>query len=109
MQILWKKTAKVSFVEDWNLAGLASLKAKTISAIFKDNLASVFTLWKWDSVYKRWKLYTADEEIKNYLQTFPTSIELLNENATLNPGEGFWVKATEPFTLEFKGYVKSGE
>ena len=99
-------TTKINLVAGWNLVGIPSFEEESITSIFGDDLSSVFTLWKWDRDNGRWELYTSDEWIRNYVESFPASIELLNENSTIRPGEGFWVKATSPFTLEFKGYEK---
>ena len=93
---------RVPFSTGWNLSGVPVYREETISELFGDNLSSVHTLWKWDKDNREWELYTSDEKIKSYLETFPVFIELLDENSTIKPGEGFWVNAKEPFELEWK-------
>ena len=93
---------RVPFSTGWNLSGIPAYREETISELFGDNLSSVHTLWKWDRNNREWELYTSDEKIKSYLETFPVFIELLDENSTIKPGEGFWVNAKEPFELEWK-------
>ena len=95
---------RVLFQEGWNLAGVPSFEERTIADIFGDKLNSVYTLWKWDRGTGKWELYTSDEDIRNYVESFPVSIDLLDEGSAIKPGEGFWVKAKNPFELEFKGY-----
>jgi len=99
-----KVTVKVNFWVGWNLAGVPSFEERTIADIFGDKLNSVYTLWKWDRGTGKWELYTSDEKIKNYVESFPVSIDLLDEGSAIKPGEGFWVKAKNPFELEFRGY-----
>jgi predicted outer membrane repeat protein len=93
---------RVPFSTGWNLSGIPAYREETISELFGDNLSSVHTLWKWDRNNREWELYTSDEKIKSYLETFPVFIELLDENSTIKPGEGFWVNAKKPFELEWK-------
>jgi len=88
-----------SLSSGWNLLGNGMSDAITVSSAFGDaNLVS--TVWKWIASTSTWAFYTpsladggaAYGSGKGY--SFLTSI---------GAGEGFWVNAKSPFTLQLSG------
>ena len=97
-------TAEINISCGWNLVALPGYKEIKIADVFEDNLNKIQAIWLWDRITSSWKLYTANETIKQILSALPSSIKLVDVNTVLQPGQGFWVKSDANFKLLFTGY-----
>jgi len=81
----------------WNLLGNGSVAALDIAATLNDN-AKVTTVWKWVPATRRWAFYTPSmtaSALADYAAS--KGYDVLS---TINGGEGFWVNAKQPFTVQ---------
>jgi len=90
-------TFPVNLVANWNLLGNGSDAALDIAATLNDN-AKVTTVWKWVPATRRWAFYTPSmtaSALADYAAS--KGYDVLS---TINGGEGFWVNAKQPFTVQ---------
>lgn len=87
-------TDAMSLIEGWNLKGLKSDSAITVSSRFA-NSTKFSSVWKWAS--GGWAVYLPGEKTQGeYAKA--KGFSLLS---SISPGEGFWVNATEAGAGEF--------
>ena len=77
----------------WNLIGLKSNEAKSITTLISGNTDNIASVWKWDS--GAWAVYLPGGGTEAYAESKGFSVL---EN--INPGEGFWVNAIQQITLD---------
>ncbi|MFH1082399.1 MAG: hypothetical protein V1751_03310, partial [Pseudomonadota bacterium] len=86
----------------WNMAGLLISSSLSMDTLFNTlNPAKKFyvtSIWKWDRTKSKWQVYLPGLS-DTALQALLVKYEL-DKLATLNPGDGFWILATESITLK---------
>jgi hypothetical protein len=85
----------LALVSGWNLIGLKSDAAKSISDFVSGNEIKISSVWKWDN--GKWAVYLPDEDDGGAAYAKSKGFSLLDE---INPGEGFWVNCMEGITLD---------
>jgi len=87
-------TGSLSLTSGWNLVGLKSVQSETVTSLISGDEANIASLWKWES--GAWAVYLPGEETQgDYAESKGFSVL-----GDINPGEGFWVNATQQITLE---------
>lgn len=86
----------------WNLIGLKSNETKSISTVISSNENNIASIWKWINPPGKWAVYLPKDDSDKGLtetQEYATSkaFSLLQQ---INPGEGFWVNATQPVEVQ---------
>lgn len=84
----------ISLVSSWNLVGYSGSAAMDLSQF---SAANAITVWKWVAATSKWAFYApslSSAELAAYAST--KSYDVLT---TINPGDGFWVNAAQPFTV----------
>jgi len=87
-------SGSLTMTAGWNLAGLKKDQSKTISNLISGNASSIASVWKWDS--GSWAVYLPGEGDGGESYAAGKDFGWLS---TVNSGEGFWVNATQDFTL----------
>lgn len=88
-----QETAKLSFNKGWNLKALPFDNKESVS---KFDVDSVATVWVWRN--NGWKVWTPNPDFMKVLKKYKFSTFDF-----INPGEGFWVKAYNDFSVHFEG------
>ncbi len=86
--------APISLVAGWNLLGYSGSAAMDLSQFTSANAQ---TVWKWVSATNKWAFYApslSSTELAAYAGN--KGYDVLT---TINPGDGFWVNAAQPFTV----------
>ena len=86
----------LDLLKGWNLLGNGQDQPVTIATLFGD-AQNVTTVWKWDVVNTGWQFYTPIMDAAT-LQSYATS-KGYGVLTSINPGEGFWVNALQPFSV----------
>jgi hypothetical protein len=84
-----------SLTEGWNLIGLKSDEAKSIADFVSGNETNIASIWKWEG--SNWAVYLPAENDGGTAYAQSKGFTLL-EN--IEPGEGFWVNASQQITLD---------
>jgi hypothetical protein len=79
--------------QGWNLMGMNKSMSQNISDLVQGKEDIIASVWKWDS--GNWAVYLPGQDTEAYAQS--KGFTLLTN---INPGEGFWVNATQPITLD---------
>ena len=79
----------------WNLIGLKSNQAKSITNLISGNENQIASVWKWDS--GTWAVYLPGQTDGGAAYAIGKGF---NELSIINPGEGFWMNCTEAVKLE---------
>ena len=77
----------------WNLIGLKSSEAKSITTLISGNTDNIASVWKWDS--GAWAVYLPGGGTEAYAESKGFSVL---EN--IEPGEGFWVNCNGAIILQ---------
>jgi len=88
-------TGSLSLSLGWNLVGLKSDQSRTIKDLTSGNEANIASVWKWKD--DGWAVYLPGEEEGGAAYAQSKDFSLLGD---INPGEGFWVNATQQTTLD---------
>lgn len=80
----------------WNLVGNGQNQPLVIATLFGD-IQNVTTVWKWDVAKTGWQFYAPSMDTVA-LQSYTTS-KGYGVLTSINPGEGFWVNAIQPFSV----------
>lgn len=84
-------------VPGWNLLG-AGLNAPLNVATTFGNAGSVTSVWKWVPSTGKWAFYSPQQPDGGAAYAASMGYEFLT---TINPGEGFWLNASTPFSAAF--------
>jgi hypothetical protein len=84
-----------SLTEGWNLVGLKSDQGKTVTTLISEKAANIASIWKWNN--GKWAVYLPAEDDGGAAYAQSKGFSLLGD---INPGEGFWVNATQQITLD---------
>jgi len=88
----------ISFSTGWNLAGNSLTTPIDVKTSF-GRQTNIQTIWKWDAAGARWAFYSASLDSAGTLTSFAQSNNY-SVLASINPGEGYWVNASAPVSLE---------
>lgn len=88
-----------NLVSGWNLLGNGLSGAITVSSTFGDQ-SLVSTVWKWIASSGAWAFYTPALSDGGAAYAAGKGYAFLS---TISGGEGFWVNAKGPFTLQLSG------
>jgi plastocyanin len=84
------------FLSDgWNLAGLKGDQGKSVTSLISGNENNIASIWKWQS--GGWAVYLPGEDDGGQAYAAGKSFAVLT---SIEPGEGFWVNATQQITLD---------
>jgi hypothetical protein len=86
----------------WNLVGNGQDQPLAIATVFGD-AQNVTTVWKWDVAKTGWQFYAPSMDTVA-LQSYATS-NGYGVLTNINPGEGFWVNAIQPFSVTQPGGI----
>jgi hypothetical protein len=84
-----------SLTEGWNLIGLKSNEATSISDLVSGNEGNVASVWKWQD--GGWAVYLPAEDDGGAAYAQSKGFSLLSD---IEPGEGFWVNCSAEITLD---------
>ena len=84
-----------SLAEGWNLIGLKTNEAKSITDLVSGNEGNIPSVWKWKD--NKWAVCLPGEDDGGAAYAQSKGFSVLGD---INPGEGFWVNATQQTTLE---------
>ncbi|RLB86333.1 MAG: hypothetical protein DRH26_17435, partial [Deltaproteobacteria bacterium] len=87
-------TGSLSLTQGWNLAGLKSDQGKSITDLISGNETIIVSVWKWQD--GGWAVYLPGEDDGGAAYAAGKGFSPLGD---VNPGEGFWVNATQQTTL----------
>lgn len=83
--------------QGWNLLGNGMTNAITISSSTAlTNATQIASVWKWNASTRRWAFYTPQISDGGASYAAAKGFDTLS---SINAGEGFWVNASQPFTL----------
>jgi uncharacterized protein (TIGR02145 family) len=77
-------------VPEWNLVGLKSDQAKSITDLVGENASNIASVWKWKD--GKWAVYLPAEDDGGAAYAQNKGFSVLSD---IGPGEGFWVNATQ--------------
>jgi len=88
-----------SLASGWNLVGLKSDEAESITDFVAGNEIKIASVWKWDNDNDngKWDVYLPGQDDGGAAYALSKGFTLL-EN--IYPGEGFWVNATQQTNLD---------
>lgn len=86
----------LDLAQGWNLLGNGMDEPMSAATLFGDPL-NVISAWKWDVANAGWKCYAPSMDAAA-LQSYAAG-KNYGVLTNINPGEGFWVNATKPFTV----------
>ena len=92
-------STSLTLLKGWNLLGNSQSQPLPVATTFGDP-SLITTVWKWDPSTPGWKFYTPSlmpAELQDY--TTGKGYGILSD---INPGEGYWVNATAPATLDLQ-------
>ena len=84
--------ASSSLSSGWNLLGLKSDSAKSITEFITGNEANITSIWKWKN--ETWAVYLPDGGTESFAES-----KGFNVISDIELGEGFWVNATQDVVL----------
>jgi len=91
-----------SLTDGWNLIGLKSNEAKSITDLISGNENKIASVWKWINPPGKWAVFLPKDDLDKGLtetQDYANAkgFDVLED---INTGEGFWVNATQQITLD---------
>ena len=89
-------TAAINFTSNWNLAGNGLSAPLDVVSTFGDK-TKVFTVWKWVPSAANWAFYTPALSDGGAAYAAGKGYAFLS---TIGSGEGFWVNAIIPFSVQ---------
>jgi len=84
----------LSLSSGWNLMGLKSSQAKSITDLISGNANKIESVWKWQD--NKWAVYLPGNDDGGAAYAQSKGFSVLEQ---INPGEGFWVNANTAVTL----------
>ena len=84
-----------SLTDGWNLIGLKTSETKSINDLISDKESDISSVWKWED--NKWAVYLPGESDGGAAYAASKDFSVLED---INPGEGFWVNATQQITLK---------
>jgi len=88
-------TGSLTLTPGWNLVGLKSDQGVAVTTLISGNEANIASLWKWES--GAWAVYLPGESDGGAAYAVSKGFTVLT---SIEPGEGFWVNATQQITLD---------
>ena len=92
---LEQSDTSLSLVPGWNLIGLKSPVARSISEFISGKENKIFSIWKWTG--NTWAVFLPQDDDVGASFAGSKGFSLLS---IIHPGEGFWVNVSESITLE---------
>ena len=89
--------AGLTLLPGWNLIGNGTDASMDVASTLNDT-AKVTTVWKWIASSSKWAFYTPSMNAADLI-TY-TNSKRYDVLATINAGEGFWVNANTPLTVQ---------
>jgi len=86
--------SQVSLQSGWNLVGNASSAPVLPSSIGSGT--QVTSVWKWDAKNSKWSFYSPQKSDGGQAYSASQGYEFLT---SINPNDGFWVNAAQPYLL----------
>ena len=91
-------TQTLSLNSGWNLVGNGLTEPIGVSGSF-GNASLVTTVWKWNVSTSKWAFYAPSQADGGAAYAASKGYDFLS---TIYGGEGFWVNASQPFSLTFE-------
>lgn len=87
---------KITLSSGWNLLGNNAYRSIDVAATFGD-VTKVTSVWKWNSSASKWAFYGPNQTNGGAAFAALRGYEVLT---TINAGEGYWVNAKQPFSVQ---------
>ncbi|RLB88572.1 MAG: hypothetical protein DRH26_13325 [Deltaproteobacteria bacterium] len=88
-------TGSLTLSAGWNLVGLKTSETKAVTDFISGNEAKIASVWKWEN--SSWAVYLPGQDDGGIEYAESKGFTVLSN---INPGEGFWVNATQKITLD---------
>ncbi|MDP2644581.1 MAG: hypothetical protein Q8P24_06550 [Desulfobacterales bacterium] len=87
-------TTSISVSSGWNLVGLKANQAKSVANLISGHQGKIVSVWKW--LNNSWAVHLPGETDGGSAYAGSKGFAVLSD---VNPGEGFWVNATQAAVL----------